>query len=173
MTVEAQLGVIGEVGAELQEERAELGVHGIDVEVVDHAGGLHDPRVGITVGVAAALGAKQRGLLLRPPDEQHPLVPVEANQVLVHDVVFALSLHEVHPRHLLIAGELTHRRAERIGDLPQRSGGGDRQPQLALHIAQQARRELQLRDINIAVHPVDALHLDHHMIGEDIGDGAR
>jgi hypothetical protein len=24
-----------------------------------------------------------------------------------------------------------------------------------------------------AVHPVDALHLEHHMIGEDIGDGAR
>ena len=45
--------------------------------------------------------------------------------------------------------------------------GRDRQAQLALHIAQQARRELQLRDINVAIHPVDALHFKHHMIGED------
>jgi hypothetical protein len=44
---------------------------------------------------------------------------------------------------------------------------------LALHISQQARRELQLRDINIAIHPVDALHLEHHVIGENISDGAR
>jgi hypothetical protein len=141
--------------------------------VVDHPGGLHDPRVRITVGVAASLGAKQRGFLLCPPDEQHSLVPVEAGQVLVHDLVFALSLHEVNPRNPLIAGEPTHRDAEHIGDLPQRRGGRDRQPQLALHIAQQARRELQLRDINIAIHPVDALHLEHHVIGENISDGAR
>jgi hypothetical protein len=32
---------------------------------------------------------------------------------------------------------------------------------------------LQLRDVDVAVHPVDALHLEHHMIGEDLGDTAR
>jgi hypothetical protein len=31
----------------------------------------------------------------------------------------------------------------------------------------------QLGDVDVAVHPVDALDLEHHMIGEDIGDGAR
>lgn len=56
---------------------------------------------------------------------------------------------------------------------PQWGGGSDPQPQLALHIAQQARRELQLRDVGIALHPVDALHREHHVIGKDIGDGAR
>ncbi|MGA9311686.1 MAG: hypothetical protein WBV74_15115 [Pseudonocardiaceae bacterium] len=173
VAVETQLSVVGKIGAELQEKRTELSVHGIDVELVDHPGGLHDPRVGITVGVAAAFGAKQRCLFLRPPDEQHSLLPVEASQVLVHDVVFALALDEVHPRHLLVAGEPTHRGTERVGDLPQRRGGRDRQLQLALHIPQQARRELQLRDINIAIHPVDAPHLEHHVIGQDISDGAR
>ncbi len=93
--------------------------------------------------------------------------------MLMGDLVLALALHEVHPRHLLVTGETTHRGAERVGDLPQRGGGRDRQPQLALHITQQPRRELQLRDINVAVHPLDALHLEHHVIGEDISDSAR
>jgi hypothetical protein len=77
VAVEAQLGVVGEVGAELEEERAEVGIDGVDVELVDHPGGAHDPRIGLAGRVAAALGAKHRGLLLRPPDEQHPLLPIE------------------------------------------------------------------------------------------------
>jgi hypothetical protein len=93
--------------------------------------------------------------------------------VLVHDIVLALALGEVHPRHLLVAGEPAQRGAERVGDLSQRGGGGDRQPQLALHIAQQPGRELQLRNIDVAVHPVDALDLEQHVVGQHIGDGAR
>jgi hypothetical protein len=27
--------------------------------------------------------------------------------------------------------------------------------------------------IDVEIHPVDALHLEHHVIGQDIGDGAR
>jgi hypothetical protein len=77
VAVEAQLGVVGEVGAELEEERAEVGIDGVDVELVDHPGGAHDPRIGLAGRVPAALGAKHRGLLLRPPDEQHPLLPIE------------------------------------------------------------------------------------------------
>jgi hypothetical protein len=141
--------------------------------VVDHPGGLHDPRVGVPVGVAAALGAKQPGLLLRPADEQNPFLLIEAGQVGMHDIVLVLAFHEVHPRHLLVAGEAAHGGAERVGDLPQWGGGGDRQPQLALHVAQQPRRELQLRDIDVAVHPVDALDLEHHVVSKDIGGGAR
>ena len=51
------------------------------------------------MGIAALLGAKQPGLLLRPPDEQHPLGAGESRQVLVHDVVLALTLDEIDPRH--------------------------------------------------------------------------
>jgi len=32
---------------------------------------------------------------------------------------------------------------------------------------------LQLRDIDVAVQPVDALDLEHHVISQDIGDTAR
>src|SRR6478672_7753006 len=73
VAVEAQHGVVGKVGAELQEERPEIGVHAVEVEVVDQPGGLHDPRIGIAVGVAAFLGAEQGGFLLCPPDEHDTL----------------------------------------------------------------------------------------------------
>ena len=63
--------------------------------------------------------------------------------------------------------------AERVGDLPQRRGRGDRQPELALDVAEQPTGVLQLRHVHVAVHPVDALDLEHHMIGQDIGDTAR
>jgi hypothetical protein len=176
VAVETQLGVVRKVGTELQEERTEVGVDGIDIEVVDHPGGLHDPRIGPTLGVAALLGAKQRGLLLRPADEQHPLGParcLEPGQVLMRDLVLALTLDEVHPRHTLIEREPAHRSAERVGDLAQRRGRGDRQTELAVHVADDPGRMLQLRDIDIEVHPVDALDLEDGVLGNDIGHGAR
>ena len=91
----------------------------------------------------------------------------------MHDVVLALTLAEVHPRHPLIPGEAAHRRGEHVGDLSQRRGRGDRQAELALDVAEQAAGVLQLGNVDVAVHPVDALHLEHHMIGQDIGDTAR
>jgi hypothetical protein len=57
--VQAQPGVVGEVGAELDEERAEVGVDGVDVEVVDQPSGLDDPRVDPALAVVALLGPKQ------------------------------------------------------------------------------------------------------------------
>jgi len=93
--------------------------------------------------------------------------------VFVHDVVLALAPGEVHPRHLLVAGEAAHRCGEDVGDLAQRCGRGDRQPELTLDIAQQPTGVLQLRHVDVAVHPVDALDLEHHVITEDIGDTAR
>ena len=39
VAVEAELGGVGEVGAELQEERPEVPIHGVEVEVVDQGRG--------------------------------------------------------------------------------------------------------------------------------------
>jgi hypothetical protein len=50
LAVDAQLGVEREVTAELQEERAEIGIHAIEIKVVDHGTGLHQP--GSTVAVS-------------------------------------------------------------------------------------------------------------------------
>ena len=125
------------------------------------------------MGVAAFLGAEQGRLLLRPPDEQHTLLGGEAGQVLVHDIVLALALGEVDPRNTAGAGEPAYRGAERVGDLGQRRGRGDRQPQLPVHVAHQAGRVLQSRHVDVQIHPVDAIHLEHHMLGQDIADRSR
>src|SRR5688572_25302271 len=42
-----------------------------------------------------------------------------------------------------------------------------------MQIADQPRRVLQLRDIDVEIHPIDALHLEPHMLGQDISDGSR
>jgi len=54
IAVDAQLGVVREVGAEFQEEWPEIGVNTVEVEVVDHPGGLHDPRIGHLSGPAVS-----------------------------------------------------------------------------------------------------------------------
>jgi hypothetical protein len=48
--------------------------------------------------------------------------------------------------------------------------GGDRTK--AAQIADQTERTLQLRDIHVEIHPIDALHLEHHMIGQHISSSA-
>src|ERR1035438_6861543 len=71
-----------EVRAELEEERSEVLVHAVEVVVVDHSGGLHDPRVGPALAVAEIGRASCRGLLLGPADEHHTLGTREPSQVL-------------------------------------------------------------------------------------------
>ena len=173
MPIDAQPGLIREIGTELQEERTEVGINRIHVEVIDHTRGLHNPQVSHTLGVTTLLRPEQHRLLLSPPDEQHPFLGGEIRQVLMHDVVFALTLDEVDPRHTLIASEAAHRRTEAVTDRRQRRGRGDRQPQLAVHEPHQPRRVPQLRHVHVEIHPIDALHLEHHMIGQDIRHTAR
>jgi hypothetical protein len=83
----------------------------------------------------------------------------------MHDVVLALPLGEVHPRDALTVGEAAHRGSEPVGDLRKRGGGGDREAELAVHVTHQAASVLQLRDIHVQVHPVNALDLEHHVLG--------
>ena len=118
--------------------------------------------------ITALLGPEQPDLFLRPPDEQDSLGAasgLERRQVLMHHIVFALPPGEVNPRDVLTAREATDLRGEAVGDPGQRGGRGDRQAHLPLHVTQQPARVLQLRDVDVQVHPVDALHLERHMIG--------
>jgi len=50
---------------------------------------------------------------------------------------------------------------------------GDWQIQLAMHEPDQPARVLQPGHIHVEIHPVDSLHLEHHVIVEDISDSAR
>ena len=74
VAVDAELGVVGKIGAELQEERPEVLVHAIEVVMVDHRRGFHDPWIGPPGAAAAApLRAHHPRLLLRLADVEHAL----------------------------------------------------------------------------------------------------
>jgi hypothetical protein len=107
------------------------------------------------------------------PTNTTPWATGEPPQVLVHHVVLTLPPGEVDPGHLLVAGEPVYRRAEPVADLGQRRGRGDRQPQLPVYVGDQTSRVLQPGDVDVAVHPVDALDLENHMIVQDIANTAR
>jgi hypothetical protein len=69
MPINTQPGIIRKIGTRLQEERTEVGIHRIHVEVIDHTRGLHNPRIRHTLGVTTLLRPEQHRLLLSPPDE--------------------------------------------------------------------------------------------------------
>jgi hypothetical protein len=116
---------------------------------------------------------EQCGLLLRPADEQHPLGSGEAGQELMSHIVLTLPLGEVHPRNLMVAGEGPHRGGERLADRCQRRRGGHRHPQMLMDVTDQPSRVLQLRHIDVEVHPVDALDLEQNMVGQDLSNRTR
>jgi hypothetical protein len=82
VAVDAQLGVVGEVRAELDEERAEVVVEAVEVEMIDQRRRFHQPRVrGTGALVVTAFGAHHAGLLLRPTHVQHRLAAVVPGQI--------------------------------------------------------------------------------------------
>jgi hypothetical protein len=109
----------------LRKNGAEVGVDAVEVEVVHHAGRLHDPRIAVAGGVTPLLGPEHGRLLLRPADEHDPLGPagrLEHGQLVVHHVVLALALDEIDPRDLVGGSERVHLLNEPVRDRPQRHG---------------------------------------------------
>ena len=171
MAVQAQLGGIGKVGAELQEERTEVPVHTVHIEVIDHRGGTNQPRVAHAgLPIAPPLGPKDRRLLLRLADEQHPLGLREPLEMLRRDVVLAFALPEQHHRNRLSFPEGLHLGHEALTDgIHQRTrckGISTMVPKETRH----APFALQLRNVDVEVHPIDALDLQGHMLSKDFRD---
>jgi hypothetical protein len=174
VAVDAQLGVVGEVGAELDEERAEIVVEAVEVEVVDQRGGFDQPRVrGAGAGVVAAFSAHHRSLLLRPTDIQHRLGTVVLSQVGLGDVVLTLALGEADQVHAIGVDEVVDRRDERPGHRRHQRRGRERVPAMVVEERRGALRVLQPRLVHVAVHPVDRLDLEHHVPVQHVGHGAR
>src|SRR6516165_9666801 len=75
----------------------------VDVIVVHHGGGTHDPWIGQAGDRAPALlGAEHRRLFLSLADKHHAFLLVEFAQVLCHHGVLALALAELHERNLML-----------------------------------------------------------------------
>src|SRR5258705_7706115 len=65
VAVDTQLGVVRKVGTELQEERAEVVVHAVEVVVVDHRAAIDHPRIAHAGACTTTpLGAHHARLLL-------------------------------------------------------------------------------------------------------------
>ena len=141
--------------------------------MIDHRGPRHDPRVALAGGVPAALRTQNPGLLLRPPDEQHPLSTGEPGQMLMHHMILTLPLHEIDQRHVLLGREPTHPRVECLRHRRQRGRGGDPAAELTTQVPDHSQLPLQLRNVGVQIHTVDALHLEDHMIGKHISRGTR
>ena len=103
MAVQAELGVVGEVGTEFQEEGAEALVHTVKVIIVDQGGGFHDPGIaGVLVGVVSLLGAIYRALFLSLAHEDHALRLREFRALFGGDLVLALPFFEGYQGDLMI-----------------------------------------------------------------------
>jgi hypothetical protein len=169
--VQTQLGGVEKVGAELQEERTEVPIDAVHIEVIDHRGGANQPRVAHAgLPIAPPLGPKHRRLLLRLADEQHPLGLREPLEVLRRDVVLALALPERHHRNPLSFREALHLVHEPLTDgvhqRTRRKGISTMEPKETRH----APFALQLRNVDVEVHPIDALDLQGHMPLKDLSD---
>lgn len=171
VAVDAQLGVVGEVRAELQEERTEVLVDAVEVVVVDHRRSIHDPRVGHAGGGAAAtFGAHDAGLLLCPPDVEHALNGVELLQVLLRDLVLALVLGKAHHLHALLGDKALDGSHEGLGLRCHPGGRSEALTQVAAQVPHDTTDALQLRHVDVQVHPVDALAFEHDVVAQDFAD---
>src|SRR5206468_570098 len=124
VAVDAQLGVVGEVRAELQEEGAKVLIEAVEVEVVDHGRGLDDPGVLLTgARVGALLGAENGGLLLGLADEEDAFVAWELEPILQGHVLLALSFGESEQGNLLLVDEVLDGGDEVLADGVHEDGG--------------------------------------------------
>ena len=118
VAVEAELGGVGKVGAELQEERAKALVHAIEVKVVDHGRGAHEPGIGLLrARVPALLGPDHPGLFLGAPHEHNARGGGEARQVRRHHVVLRVAFLEGDQRDPLLMHVCVDGTYERLAHL--------------------------------------------------------
>ena len=171
VAVDAQLCVVGEVRAELQEEGAEVLVHAVEVVVVDHGRAVDHPRVGHAAGrVAPPLGTYDSGLLLGAADIQHAFLGIEVPQIFLRHVVLALVLAEADHLQVVIGHEAFDVGEERLGLRSHTGGRREALPKMASQIPDHSADALQLRHIDVQIHPVDALALEHHVIEQNLAD---
>lgn len=118
-------------------------------------------------------GAEHVRLLLGHPDEDDLVGTGESGQVLVHDVVLALPLGEADHRDVVRGGIASDVGDELAGHRGNESGRGDGEAPVPHEVAGHLTGALQLGDVDVEVHPVDALDLEQHVLAQHLSDRAR
>jgi hypothetical protein len=107
MSVQAQLGVVREVGTELQEKSTEALVDAVEIVVVHQRCRFDDPGIaGVFLGIVAFLGAVDSAFLLRLANENDTLAVWVLSPQLGCDIICALPLFEGDQRNLIPFDEL-------------------------------------------------------------------
>jgi hypothetical protein len=173
MAVNAKLGVVRKVAAELQEERPEVLVDAIKIVVVDHGRRLHDPRIG-RAGTRAApnLRAHNAGFFLCLADVQHTFGLLELAQIPLRNIVLALPLLERNEINAFSSDELLD--IANKGFAHRRHRCRRRKPLAMVNpqIPHRGAHRLQVGHINVEIHAVDRLVLKHYMITQHISHGS-
>ena len=157
-----------------QEERPEVFVDAIEIVVVDHRSGFHDPGIGSACEPAAAtLRAHDPRLLLGLADIEHALMLGEPSQVFLRDVVLALSLLEGNQINARGVDELIDVANERFRHRRHGRRRGKTLAPMNPQVAHHGSDRLQMRNVDIQIHPVDRLDLQPHMVTQDFRHRSR
>ena len=167
--VDAQLRVVREVRAELDEQRAEVVVEDVHVVVVHHRRRRRQPRAHAATGPLAPLRAQHPRLLLGLADVQHALRPVVPAQVALRPLVLPLEAPERHEVDAPAPREVLHLRHEAPRH---RRHQRRRRHRVPPDVAEEVRRpgaRLQHRHVHVQVHAVDALQFQDGVLGHGFG----
>jgi hypothetical protein len=171
--VQAQLGVVRKIGAELQKEWAEVLIDTIEIVVVHQCRSLHDPGIGsLGLGVVSFLGAIHRTLLLRLADEHYSVGDGTFAAHLSSHVFLALSLKERQDGNPIFLGEPLDVGHEGAGHRLHRVGRSDLCFLLVADVAHGSLGDLQARHDGVEIHAIDTFHFQRHVLLQHIGGRA-
>src|SRR5262249_23598689 len=170
VAVDAQVGVVREVGAEVEKEGAKVRIDAVEVELVDWRRTLDNPRVLLARRIRSLLGAKDVGFFLGLAEKEDSLAAREAGPIVRGDIVLALAFLEVNDRDLVLLDEGLDLVQEFVGHDPHERRGCHRLTAMIAEKASGLFLRLQFRLIDVEVHAIDTFHFQGHVAPDDIGN---
>ena len=169
--IQTDLHGIGEVGAELDEQRAEVAVEEVDVVVIDHRRRADDPRVRRPVAAFRRFSVRKTlAFSWALPTNSTPSSPVERGEVLLRDVILPLPLLERHQIEALRLDEALDGLHEPLAHRRHHHGRRHAGAEMLLHEVHDPAARLQRRDVAVEIHPVDRFQFEGHVVVEDFRD---
>src|SRR5437016_848073 len=115
MSVQTKLGVVREVGTELEEKGAKVLIDAVEIVLVHQCRRFHNPGIAVVaLWMVSLFGPIDSALLLSFADEDNALGLPESGPAFGGHIVLTLAFFKVHDRNLIVLGELlngTHKSA--------------------------------------------------------------
>src|SRR3954468_10619561 len=168
MAIEAKLGVVGEIRAELEKEGAEIPILAVEVIMVHQGRGADQPGIALpSVRIIAALGAEYDGFLLGFAHEHDPLVPREAGPVLRGNIILALTSLEGNQRNVVLLDKSINGGEKSPAQRLHQSAAGDFVATMLDEKTNHSTGGLEQVLIDVQVEPVDRLQFKRDVIAEE------